>query len=155
MTSNAGKRIEKLTKALDQLATRHKRHVFVLVQEGETQETVVARLEAEGKLRPGDDMQVIDIPWTISPLRGEAHIPEGNEEDPFADPRTKRQREDRERGESGGMGASVSSQGFDLPPTWAQDAERQRKWKEHERKIEAEGSRYGSKDQRLGDKHLA
>jgi hypothetical protein len=135
MTSNAGKRLEKLEKLLDTIATKNKRHHFVVVDADGDADKHVALLAESGIIKDGDDVQVIPVAWRVHELRGQAYIPEGSTDDPLADPRTRPGAAERE-GRDGGRGDNASSPRLDPPPDQVQ------RWRDHERRLEMDGTRY-------------
>ncbi len=76
---------------------------------------------AAGTMQKGDEYQVIQLPWSVSPFKGSPHIPKGSSADPYAEP--------------------------ELPPqiatsSWGEQRERGEKWARHLKDIEAKGERY-------------
>ena len=145
MASNAGKRLDRLEKLLDTIATRNKQHHFLVLCDGEDAETKTAALVAQGVILDGDDIEHITVPWTINPLSGTTHIPEGNNTDPLADPLGNNKGNTYEWGMStggtgalsmGGIGAPWSGIGSDLLPLLEE------RWRKHVAAIEASGDRY-------------
>ena len=137
MTTNAGKRIDKLLKQLDTIATRNKQHHFVIVQGNDDPDAKVQALAAEGIIKEGDDIQLVHIPWKAHRLKGAAYIPEGNTDDPLGDPRLKG------KGDIGGteMGGYASGLAFDPRPHQV-TAEREQAWARHVINLEIAGQRY-------------
>jgi 5,10-methenyltetrahydromethanopterin hydrogenase len=139
VASNAGKRLDRLEKLLDSIATKNKQHHFVIIQPGETTDQRLAELDAAGIISPGDDIQTVEIPWTVNQLKGQSYIPEGSMDDPLADPliRQGRVAEGNEYEYGVGIRDNASNPSPDLPP-----AERLEAWRRHERDIELSGQRY-------------
>jgi hypothetical protein len=141
MASNAGKRLDRLEKLLDSIATKNKQHHFVIIQPGETTDQRLAELDAAGIISPGDDIQTVNIPWIVNQLKGQSYIPEGSADDPLADPLLRKGAVEPdgsyEIGTGSGIGAIASNPSPDLPP-----AERLEAWRRHERDIELSGQRY-------------
>ena len=55
-------------------------------------------LEEDRRLdRQAGDFGLTSIPWTVRALKGSTYIPEGSDDDPYADPRTKSRTSDIER----------------------------------------------------------
>ena len=122
MTSNVGKRLDKLHREITDLGAKGRSFHFVVGDKNEPAEAKLERLKAEGKIAAGDECQLIDVPWRISELKGQPHIPEGNATDPLADP------------------------GLPIPETVVDAScearDREQRWKDHIKKIEADGQRY-------------
>ena len=144
MATNAGKRLERLEKLLDSIATKNKQHHFVLVCEGETVQEKIDELARNNTIQDGDDLQTISIPWKPKPLKGTDYIPEGSNEDPYADPRDRKPSVDGSNNGLGGggygvgIGANASNPSLDHLPT----ADHLARWKAHEQAIERAGDRY-------------
>lgn len=146
MATNAGKRLERLEKLLDSIATKNKQHHFVLVCEGETAQEKIDELARNNTIQDGDDLQTISIPWKPKRLKGSEHIPEGSADDPLADPLGKGEYEiggiqgsqSSRYGYGSGIGANAPSQALDRLPT----ADHLARWKAHEQVIERAGERY-------------
>jgi hypothetical protein len=137
MASNAGKRLELLKKQLAELQAKDKGFHFVVIQPGETESERVEALA--GIISPGDEYQPITIPWKVNPLKGSTYIPEGNSEDPYADPL---QAKVGSEYEVGGLRATASSPTLDPLPTH----EQQERWRKHEQQIERDGQRYNPQE---------
>jgi hypothetical protein len=121
VTSNAGKRLERLHKELVALGAQSRAFHFIVGDVRESAEAKLERAKAEGRVQAGDEVQLIDVAWAVNELKGQAHIPEGSSKDPFEEPA--------------------------LPPPLAVSPlalqkEREEKWKDHLRKIEADGTRF-------------
>jgi hypothetical protein len=145
MASNAGKRLELLKKQLAELQAKEKGFHFVVIQPGETESERVEALESAGTISPGDEYQPVHIPWLVNPLTGSKHIPEGNPDDPYADPRERNSASGSMDGihgmgvvERGNIGATASGTTLDPLPTH----EQQERWKRHEAEISRSGQRY-------------
>ena len=101
------------------LKARDRRFHFLVLGENETEEAKVKQLTDAGKFTPGDEHQVVRVPWTPKPLRGSKCIPEG----------------------------SVSTDEPEMPrpepavTSWG-EGDREQRWREHIRKIERDGTRY-------------
>ena len=69
MTSNLHKRIDRMRKEINEIGAKgHKLHLIV----GDTNESAEAKLErmkAEGIIVPGDEYQLIQVPWAINDLK--------------------------------------------------------------------------------------
>ena len=120
-SNNMGKELKRLRKELDELKAKDRRFHFLVLSKDETEEEKVKQLTAAGKFTPGDEYQVVQVPWKIAELKGSTHIPEGNSADPFAEPK--------------------------MPPepqvtSWGGQRDREQRWKEHVKKIEMAGERY-------------
>ena len=121
MTSNTGKRLDKLHKEITELGAKSGKFHFVVGDTGESSGAVLERLQAEGVIQPGDQVQLVDVPWKINELKGSTYIPEGSGADPYAEPPLRP----------------------DLIVTdYAAQREREERWKKHERQIERDGQRY-------------
>lgn len=122
MTTNVHKRLDKLQKEITEISAKGRAFHYIVGNANESAEAKLERMKSEGKIQAGDEYQMLDVPWVISLLKGSSHIPEGNPADPYAEP--------------------------SLPPPpqdtteWGDERERERRWKEHVRKIEASGERY-------------
>jgi hypothetical protein len=121
MTSNTGKRLDKLHKEITELGAKGGKFHFVVGDTGESSGAMLERLKAKGVIQPGDQVQLVDVPWKINELKGGTYIPEGSGEDPYAEP--------------------------PLPPDpivtdYAAQREREERWKKHERQIERDGQRF-------------
>jgi hypothetical protein len=143
MATNGGKRLDRLEKALDTYATKNKKHHFIVLHETEDQACAIELAASQGRIKPGDDVQLVPISWKPKQLRGASYIPEGNTDDPLADPRS---RENKSRdGRTDGMGRHSSSPTLDHAPT----SEHLARWKAHEAAISRNGTRYeGDKPKR-------
>ncbi|MGZ8415616.1 MAG: hypothetical protein ACXWVQ_01325 [Methyloceanibacter sp.] len=122
MTSNVHKRLDKLKKEITQLGAKRRSFHYIVGDANESAEAKLGRLKAEGTVQAGDEIQIVQVPWVINALKGNRYISEGSAHDPLEDP--------------------------GLPPptpiatSWAEQREREERWKKHERKIEADGERY-------------
>jgi hypothetical protein len=139
MATNGGKRLDRLEKALDTYATKNKRHHFIVLHETEDQASAIEMAASQGRIKPGDDVQLVPISWKPKQLRGASYIPEGNTDDPLADPRS-RENKSRDGMTSGrsGRGHDASSVTLDHAPT----SEHLARWKAHEAAISRNGTRY-------------
>jgi hypothetical protein len=139
MASNAGKRLDRLEKLLDSIATKSRQYHFVIIQPGETFDERLESLFAGGTIHEGDECQPVEIPWTVKPLKGSTYIPEGSLDDPLADPLTRKGIKLEDGYEVGvGLPATASSPALDPLPTH----EQQERWRKHEQQIERDGQRY-------------
>jgi hypothetical protein len=69
MTSNLHKRLDRLQKEVNEIgAKRHKFH-FVVGDTNESAEAKLERMKAEGKIAPGDEYQLIQVPWAMNDLK--------------------------------------------------------------------------------------
>jgi hypothetical protein len=119
MTSNAGKRLERLHKDLAEIGGKARKFHYVVGDANESSEAKLERLRAEGVVKAGDEVQTIDVPWVINQLRGSVAIPEGGGRDPLEDP--------------------------GLPPptpiatSWTEQRDREERWKKHVEQIKRDG----------------
>jgi hypothetical protein len=137
MATNGGKRLDRLEKALDSYATKNKKHHFIVLHETEDQASAIELAASQGRIKPGDDVQLVPISWKPKQLRGASYIPEGNTDDPLADPRKREGNRDTD-GMGSGMGRHPSSPTLDHAPT----SEHLARWKAHEAAITRNGTRY-------------
>jgi hypothetical protein len=121
MTSNIGKRLDKLHREISEIGAKGGAFHFIIGTPDEDAEAKLERMKAEGTIARGDEYQLVEIPWRIRPLRGQA-LPAGvgeAAEDPFRDP-----------------GHAMPSVTDDA------SAEREQRWKAHLARIEMDGTRY-------------
>jgi hypothetical protein len=155
MTTNAAKRLDRVQKLIETLATRNKQHHFIVAGLGDIIDEMTDAMKANGKLNDGDDIQAIDIPWHITRiLAGSSYIPEGNSADPLADPRDRSKNKriegddvDQDRDDTPDMDSDETSRTpsndpVDPPGPTPADLER---WKKHVQDIERSGQRYDPK----------
>jgi hypothetical protein len=121
-SNNLGKELARLRKEFDALQNKDRRFHFLVLTPGESEAEKLKQLIAAGTMDVGDEYQVVQIPWKISPLIGSSHIPESGGADPYAEP--------------------------ELPPepvfttSWTEKREREARWADHVKKIERDGERY-------------
>ena len=125
MTSNVGKRLDKLHKEITELGSKGRAFHFIVGDSNETAEAKLERMKAEGSVATGDEYQLIQTQWAISQLKGADYIPEGNSHDPFEEP--------------------PLPQPDVVKTSWGEQREREQKWKDHIKKITEDGQRYGEK----------
>jgi hypothetical protein len=130
VTSNAGKRLERLHKELVALGAQSRAFHFIVGDVRESAEAKLERAKAEGRVQAGDEVQLIDVAWAVNELKGQAHIPEGSSKDPFEEPA--------------------------LPPPLAVSPlalqkEREERWKRHEQKITRDGTRFDPSKSKSGN----
>ena len=133
MATNSGKRLERLEKVLETIAARGKRHHFIIANDANHADQLIAQGHKAGTIAEGDDVQTIICHWKPQALRGDTFIPQGDDTDPYADPRSKA------TGDTSGRGIDsdcASSQALDPPPS--QEA----RWKRHVAEIERKGQRF-------------
>ena len=130
MTSNVHKRLDKLKREITELGAKGKAFHFIIGDTNENAEAKLERLKAEGKIASGDECQIVEVQWAISPLRGSSHIPEGNSADPLAEPELQAPQA--------------------IAESWGQERDRQQRWKEHVTRIEADGQRYSDDKPKSG-----
>ena len=123
-SSNLGKELKRLRKEVDELKNRRKGFHFLVLSEGETEEEKLKQMIDAGKMAVGDEYQVIEVPWSISQLKGSPFIPEGNSADPLADP---------------GLPPPAPQA---IASSWGEKRDREQRWKDHIRKIESDDQRY-------------
>lgn len=133
-SNNLGKELKRLRKEVEELKNRGRGFHYVVVGKTATAQERIDAMLADGSMREGDEYMVVELPWVISPLKGATHVPEGNSTDPFADPYKHGNKGD---GDGDGMGASPSGSPLDPPPF-----DQQERWRQHERRIEADGTRF-------------
>jgi hypothetical protein len=121
MTSNTHKRLDKLQKEITDLGAKGRSFQFIVGDAVESAEAKLERMKAEGQIATGDEYQLIQVPWAISALKGSTYIPEGNPDDPYAEPPLPTE---------------------PINNKWAEAREREERWKKHERKTERDGERY-------------
>ena len=133
MTSNVHKRLDKLRKEIVDLGSKGRAFHFIVGDANEAAEAKLERMKAEGTIATGDEYQLVQIPWAISPRlsSGSSHIPEGSTHDPLVEPEL------------------PAPQAIAL--SWGEEQARQQKWKDHVRKIEAAGERYDPDKPKYGD----
>lgn len=122
MTSNTHKRLDKIEKEITDLGAKGRKFHFILGDANEPAEAKLERMKAEGTVKKGDEVQLVQVPWIVRELKGSSYIPEGSDHDPYADP--------------------------GLPPepqattNWGEQREREQRWKDHVKKIERDGTRF-------------
>lgn len=121
-SNNMGKELKRLREELQDLKAKDRRFHFLALGKNETEEAKVKEIMDAGKFSPGDEYQVVQVPWALNELRRSTHIPEGSAADPFVEPETPRPEP---------VGTSCG-----------EERDRVQRWKEHIRKIERDGTRY-------------
>ena len=130
-SNNLGKEIKRLRKEIADLGAQDSAFHFIVGDAAETADAKLERLRAEGKVKPGDTVQSVEVPWIVRELRGSSHIPEGSAKDPFAEPE---------------MPAPQV-----IGTNWGEQRDREQRWKDHLRKIERDGTRYDPDKPKAGD----
>jgi hypothetical protein len=134
MTSNIHKRLDKLRKEIAEIGAKGRAFHFIVGDKNEHPEAKLERLKAEGKIASGDEYQVVQVQWAINPLEGSSHIREGIPRDPYAEPdKPPAQQETAQQAQ------------------WKEERDREQRWKDHIKKIEASGQRYDPHKPKYGD----
>ena len=129
-SNNLGKEIKRLRKEIADLGAQDSAFHFVVGDANETAEAKLDRMKAEGTVQPGDTCQLITVPWIVRELKGSTYIPEGNPHDPLVDP---------------GLPPPVQA-----TTNWGEERDREQRWKDHVKKIDAAGERFDPDKKKSG-----
>ena len=121
-SNNMGKELKRLRKELEDLKGKGRRFHFLVLGKDDTEDEKVKQLMDAGKFAPGDEYQVVQVLWNPRQLKGAEDIPMGGAFDPYAEPE---------------MPLAQP-----VPQPWKEDLARERRWKDHIKQIERDGTRY-------------
>jgi hypothetical protein len=69
MTSNLHKRLDRLQKEINEIGAKGRAFHFIVGDTNESAEAKLERMKAEGIIVPGDEYQLIEVPWAINDLK--------------------------------------------------------------------------------------